>query len=153
MDRQPSHEDAKLILQLYEMRREARLRQARAWFVTNFYCQSAEEAAALCPPASEANASSRMVTSYWEMVASFITSGVLHEELFFQSGTELLLTWIRVKPVLADMRTAFANPGYLKNLETVGERFIAYWNRTSPGAYESFATRIGTRPAQMATAS
>ena len=31
-----------------------------------------------------------MVVSYWEMVSSFVTSGVLNQELLFQSGGELL---------------------------------------------------------------
>jgi hypothetical protein len=153
MDQQASYEDVKLILQLFEMRREERFREARKWFTANFYCQTMEEVTALCPPASEANASMRMVTSYWEMVASFITSGVLNDELFFQSGSELLLTWMRFKPLLAGIRAAFANPGYLKNLEAVGERFIAYWNRTAPGAYDAFVARIGTPPAQTGRAS
>jgi hypothetical protein len=148
MEQQATYDDAKLILQLYELRREDRLREARKWFTANFYCQTMEEMTALCPPASEANASFRMVTSYWAMVASFITSGVLHEELFFQSGQELLLTWTRVKPVIAGIRAAFANPSYLKNLETVGGRFIEHMNRANPGSYESFAARLGTRPAQ-----
>jgi hypothetical protein len=153
MDRQASYEDAKLILQLYEMRREARLREARKWFAENFYCQTMEEVNTLCPPASEANASMRMVTSYWAMVASFITSGVLHEELFFQSGQELLFVWTRMRPLMDGIRATFANPNYLKNVETVAERYIAYMNRGNPGAYDAFAARIGTRPAQTAKAS
>jgi len=150
MDREPSIEDARLILQLYEMRRDPRMREARAWFASNFYCQTLEEMTALCPPGSETNASARMVSSYWEMVASFITSGVLNDELFFQSGHELLLTWARVKPVIAGTRAAFGNPRYLGNLEEVGERFIVYWNRVAPGAYEAFVARIGVRPGSQA---
>jgi len=150
MDREPSIEDAKLILQLYEMRREPRMREARKWFVANFYCQTLEEMTALCPPGSEMSASARMVTSYWEMAASFITSGVLSDELFFQSGQELLLTWTRVKPLLAATRAAFGNPRYLANLEEVSQRFIAYWNRISPGMYEGFVSRVGVRPGSQA---
>jgi len=150
MDREPSVEDAKLIIQLYEMRREPRLREARQWFAANFYCQTLEEMTALCPPGSETNASARMVSSYWEMVASFITSGVLSDELFFQSGHELLLTWTRVKPLIAATRAAFGNPRYLTNLEQVSERFIAYWNGKAPGAYEAFVARIGVRPGSQA---
>lgn len=153
MEQQATYDDAKLILQLYEMRREDRLREARKWFTGTFYCTTFEEMAALCPPDSEANASFRMVTSYWAMVASFIAGGVLHEELFFQSGQELLLTWTRLKPVIAAIRAAFANPNYLKNLETVGERFIQHMNRANPGSYDAFAARLGTRPAQTAKAS
>ena len=72
-----------------------------------------------------------MVTSYWEMVASFVTSGVLNEELFFQSGQELLLTWVRVKPFVQELR-AVSHPNAWRNLEMAGERFIQYWESTTP---------------------
>jgi hypothetical protein len=153
MEQQATYDDAKLILQLYEIRREARLREARKWFAGNFYCRTMDEINTLCPPASEADASFRMVASYWAMVASFITSGVLHEELFFQSGQELLFTWTRIRPVIGEIRTAFANPNYLKNVEAIAERYIAFMNRANPGAYDAFVARIGTRPAQTVTAS
>ncbi len=142
----PTHDDANLILRLYELRREEKMRQARAWFTANFYPQTWEEFNALCPPGSEANAFARMVTSYWEMVASFLTNGVLNEDLFFQSGMELLLTYIRVKPILAETRKLMGNPNSWRNLETAGEHFIDHLNRTSPGAYDAFKTRMGTRP-------
>lgn len=150
MERLATHDDANLILRLYEQRRDEKMREARGWFVANFYCSSVDEVMQLCPPGSQQNAYYRMVVSYWEMVASFITSGVLHDELFFQSGQELLLTWTRVKPFIADTRKAFGNPMAFKNLETIGEQFIAYWNRTAPGAYEAFHARIGVRPAKKA---
>jgi len=152
MDREASYEDAKLILQLYEMRREARLREARKWFGANSYCTTFDEFTTLCPPGSEENASTRMVTSYWEMVASFITSGVLNEDLFFQSGLELLFVWTRLKPLIAETRKAFSNPLYLTNLEAVGERYVEHMNRQSPGAYDAFVKRVAARPAQTAKA-
>jgi len=128
------------------------MREARKWFAANFYCESIEEMTALCPPGSETNAFVRMVTSYWEMVGSFIARGVLNDELFFQSGQELLLTWTRVKPVIAGVRAAFGNPRYLTNLEEAGERYIAWWNRVAPGAYDSFVARIGVKPGTPAAA-
>ena len=70
-----TYDDARLILSLYETRREERLRKARAWFAGSFKPRSLEDFSALCPPGSDENASYRMVTTYWEMVASFITSG------------------------------------------------------------------------------
>ena len=142
----PSHEDANLILRLYELRREEKMRTARAWFVANYYPQSFEDAMKISPMGSEENAYVRMVTSYWEMVASFIANGVLNEELFFQSGGELLLTWVRIQPLAAGMRSAFQNPMVWKNLETVASKQIAYMNREAPGAYEAFAARMGKKP-------
>ena len=66
-----TYDDVTLILQLYEMRREDRLREARKWFTGSFKVKSYDDFTALCPPGSEPNASYRMVTTYWEMVASF----------------------------------------------------------------------------------
>src|ERR1043166_838448 len=83
--RAATYDDANLILKLYDMRREPRLRDARKWFAASFKVKSFDELMTLCPPGSEPNASYRMVTTYWELVASFLTSGVLHEELFYQS--------------------------------------------------------------------
>ena len=80
-----TYDDVNLIMRLYETRRDDRMREAREWFRASFKVKSYEEFQALCPPGSESNASYRMVTTYWEMVASFLTSGVLNAELFYQT--------------------------------------------------------------------
>ena len=142
----PSHDDAKLILRLYELRRDETMRKARQWFVENYFISSLEEAGALCPPGSQENAYLRQVTSYWEMAASFVATGILNQELFFQSGQELLLVWMRVRGCLAEMRKAMSAPNAWKNLETVGNAYIEYLNRTAPGTFAGFEERM-TRPA------
>ncbi len=138
-----TYDDVNLILKLYELRREDKMRTARNWFVANFKCKSMAEFQQICPPGSEANAFMRQVASYWDMVASFVTAGVLNEELLFQSNRELLLAWIRVEPIIAEMRGAFKDPNYMKNLETVGKSYVEYLNRTSPEAYNVFRARVG----------
>ncbi len=147
MDMMPSHEDANLILRLYELRREDTMRRARQWFMANFHVQSVDEYLALCPPGSEQNAYARMVTSYWEMAASFVATGVLNQELFFQSNQELLLVWTRIQRIAGEWRTSMHSPQSWRNLEAVGNAYIEYWNRISPDAYPAFVERIGS-PAQ-----
>ena len=143
MHPRPTYDDANLILRLYEMRREARMRQARAWFTATCKgVQSFEELIKLAPPGSEENASFRQVVTYWDLVASFIASGILHKELFFQSGRELLLVWERVKDFLPSARETYQDPNYLKNLETVGTEFAAYMKSHSEAAYAAFLKRI-----------
>ena len=142
MTRAATYDDARLLMELYEMRREPRLREARRWFVASFEVKTYEELMVLCPPGSEPNASYRMVTTYWEMVASFITSGVLHEELFFQSGRELLLCWERVRDLVPQLRKQLENPIEWKNLETVATAYIKWWKASAPGAYDAFVKRI-----------
>jgi hypothetical protein len=138
----PTYDDVKLILKLYDMRREARMREARKWFGSYFKAKTLEEFNALCPPGSEPNASYRMLTSYWEMVASFITSGVLHQELFFEGNREFLFVWERVRDVLPDLRKAFSNPIELKHLELIAQAYIQWWGHQAPGAYEAFSKRV-----------
>jgi hypothetical protein len=137
-----TYDDARLILTLYESRREPRLREARKWFSATFKPKTASEIATLCPPGSEENASYRMVLTYWEMVASFVAGGVLNKELFFQSGRELLVVWERIRDVLPGIREQQKDEHYCANLEAVARDFIEYWERRTPGAYQAFSARI-----------
>lgn len=137
-----TYDDANLILRLYELRREERMRSARKWYMECFGPRTLAEFRELCPPGSDTNASFRQVSSYYEMVASFITNGVLNEELYFQSGGELFLAFIRIEPFLAELRAAFKNPGMYKNLEAVALRYAAYIDRNDPEAAAAFRTRM-----------
>jgi len=140
---QATYDDANLLLRLYELRREAKMREARAWFVSSFKPKTLAELQALCPPGSDNNAQMRMVTSYWDMAASFVTAGVLNPELFFVNNRELLVVWLRVRNVVAELRAAHNEPGFWKNLETVGDQNSEYLNRTSPGTLQAFTARMG----------
>ena len=137
-----TYDDVNLILRLYEMRREDRLREARKWFTSSFKVKSFEEFQALCPPGSEPNASYRMVTTYWEMVASFLTSGVLNAELFYQSGRELLFVWERLRDLAPSFREQYKHQYEYKNLEAAAKTYIDWWTTQAPGAYEAFTARV-----------
>jgi hypothetical protein len=148
----PTHEDANLILRLYDLRREPRMRQARDWFFRYFRVKTMEEFLALCPPGSDANASYRMLTTYWEMAASFVVHGTLDRELFFENDQELLFLWERVRELLPRLREAYKNPMSLKNVEQVAGWFIDWWEARAPGAHAAFATRINQIPVPPPTA-
>lgn len=138
-----TYDDAKLLLKLYDLRREDKMRAARDWFVKNARFASMEEFQQKCPPGSQENAYYRQVVSYWDMVASFITSGVLNAELFFQSNRELLLVWTRISAIAPAVREAFQDPGYLRNLETVAVQYIDWIERNNgAAAYTAFVNRI-----------
>jgi hypothetical protein len=137
-----TYDDVNLILRLYEIRREEKLRLAREWFGKSFRVETLEDFMTVCAPGTDANAYFRMVVSYWEMVASFVTSGVLNDDLFFQSGRELLYVWVRLSQIVPAYREAAKNPNEWKNLETVANAFIQKWNADSPGAYEAFSARV-----------
>ena len=139
---QATYEDVSLILKLYEMRREEKMREARAWFLASCKPKTMAELGELCPPGSENNARYRMVTSYWDMAASFITAGVLNQELYFESNTEMLMTWERLRPLLGDVRGFMKNPHYLTHLETVGNAFAEHMKKRGPETYQAFLARV-----------
>lgn len=143
MQSRPTYDDANLILRLYDMRREERLRRARAWFAADFKgVTTLERFQAVAKPGTDENAYFRMVTTYWDMVASFVTSGVLNEGLLYESGRELLFVWERVRDVVAKRREAEKDPTYLKNLEIVGNAFANRYRTVSSDAYDSFVKRV-----------
>jgi hypothetical protein len=142
---QATYQDAELVLKLYEMRREDRMRTARAWFVANFKVQSLAEAMEKFPPGSDPNAYFRMVTSYWEMAASFVVRGILHEELFFENSTEMLMVWERIRGFVEDFRKTRNNPLFFRNLEKAAEKYVQWMNTNAPGAYESFQNMVNPK--------
>jgi hypothetical protein len=142
MATQATYEDVNLILKLYEMRREEKMRQAREYFGNMFACKTMDEFNKQCPPGSGPNAYFRMVVSYWDMVAGFITSGVLNEDLFFESGRELLFTWERVKHLVPEYRTFTKDPMLWKNLETIANHYVEYMKKRGPDAYDAFSARV-----------
>jgi len=134
--------DAKLILELYDLRREPRLREARRWFTASFKPKTYDELTALCPPGSDTNASYRMVVTYWEMVASFLVAGVLNRELFYETGREMIVVWERVRDIMPGVRTAIKNPREWRNLELASLAYIKWWKKVAPGAYDAFSKRV-----------
>ena len=143
MVNKPTYDDVNLILRLYEERREDKMRAAREWFAQNFKFHTMEDFNRGCPPGSSMNAYARMIMSYWEMAASFVASGVLNQELFFQSGGELLFVWVRVRDLIPHMREANKNPTSYHNLETVANAYVEWWNSKAPEAFAAFAARVG----------
>ncbi len=140
---QATYDDANLLLRLYDVRREEKLREARAWFVANFKPKSMADIDQICPAGSDNNARLRQVASYWDMAASFVTAGVLNAELFFASNREMLLVSVRFRPVLAELRAAFKDPTFLKNLETVAQQYADYLDKAAPGTLQAFVARVG----------
>jgi len=139
---QATYDDASLILKLYEIRREETLRKARGWFAGNFNATSTEEMMRKYPPGSHENTYIRMVMSYWDMAASFITAGVLNQDLFFQSNREMLLVWERLRPVIGGMREMYKDPHYCKNFETVANSFVKFMEASGPEAHAAFQARV-----------
>src|SRR5215467_9629925 len=129
-----SFEEVHLMLRLYELRRDARLRQARTWFIENFHPDSAEEIAQKFPQGSEENTFVRMVVSYWDMVAGIVNRGMINGELFFESNGEIWLVWDRIRGLVPTWRSAFKNPTLFHNLEETCSRLEHWREKLAPGS-------------------
>jgi len=123
------HESATLLLRLYELRRESTMREARNWFTMEFNPSSFDEVVqAVMGPHS---GHYRMVTSYWDMAASFVLNGAIDEQMFNDANGEQVGVFAKVEPYLTDYRARVGNPKYLSQLEQIVLR--------RPGAKEQLA--------------
>lgn len=133
METKPTHEQAQLHLQVYDLRRETRLRQARDWFQQNYHAETLEEANKIAAPGTEHGTFTGMVIGYWEQACALLNHGLLHEGLFFETSGEFFVVWEKLKKVLPEFREAFNDPNLLSNLEKTASRFEEWSEKRSPG--------------------
>jgi hypothetical protein len=122
MAKKATAEDARLILKLYDLRREPELRKARHWWLLEFSPHSVDDfmkvAWAIGTPE---NNWLRQVTSYWGMAASLVRQGTLNEELFLRPGFsgEMFVVFGKVYPFLAELRKQTEDPELFLDIEKV----------------------------------
>src|SRR3977135_205662 len=112
-------EDAHLILKLYDLRREAVMRDARNWFFS-FNPTSVQDFFDVM--LGEHSGHYRMVVSYWDMAASMVNQGAIDEELFNASGGEMVFIYAKIGQFLPELRQVFGSPEVLLNMETLVKR-------------------------------
>lgn len=110
-------ESAQLNLQLFDLRREPVLREARAWFTREFNPESFDEL--LESMRGKRNASFRMVLGYWDMAASLVTTGAIDGDAFRAAHGEIFLAFSKIQPFLSELRAASGEPELCRHMETV----------------------------------
>jgi hypothetical protein len=130
MSKKPTTADAHLILELYDLRREAEMRKARNWWAAEFFPQSADDVMKVAfAMGAQENNWFRQVAGYWGMAASFVLQGVLNEDLFLQpafSG-EMFLIFAKIHPFIKELREKVGDPNLFLNIEKVITR--TKWGR------------------------
>lgn len=107
-------EEAGLILQLYELRREETMRKARNWFFAEFHPQTLDDFKSAM--FGEHSGHLRMVVSYWDMAAALVNRGAIDRDLFNDANGEQIGIFAKIEPILPEIRKAFA-PQFAMNLE------------------------------------
>lgn len=152
MSSNATHEQAQLHLQLFEQRREARIRQARDWFFRNYFPETVEENMKIAPPGSENGTNVMMVFGYWEQATALLNHGLLHEELFFQTSGEFFGVFERVRAILPQIRQQWQDPTFLTNLEKASQRFETWKEKHAPGHIKAMRDFMKQWRAQTAKA-
>ena len=136
------YESATLLVRLYELRREATMREARNWYAREFNPSSIDDVmhAVMGPHSGHF----RMVTSYWDMAASFVLNGAIDEKMFNDANGEQVVAFAKIEPFLADYRNRMGNAGYLSSLETVVLRRAGAHEQLA-GIRERFRAMAGAR--------
>ena len=125
--RPPNYQDADLVLRLFDLRRETKLREARSW-IGGFYPDSPDDLyRAYMAPDNYV----RMAAGYWDIATSLVNQGVVHRGLFIEAGGEAFFLWAKVGDHVPGFREKTGNAGFLANVE----KFV----RETPGGAERVA--------------
>jgi hypothetical protein len=133
-------EDARVILQIYDLRREPVMRAARKYVVSEFWPQNYEEFKAVVTGyGTETNAWFRQVLTYWNMVAAMVLRGAVNEDLFFATNTEPYFLWAKFGHHIPQARKDQIDPEFLMHLEKLVSKSQA--KKRIKGLQERLAAR------------
>lgn len=147
----PTYEQGDLQIKLFDLRREAKLRQARDWFQKNYHATNFQEAMKVAPMGTEAGAFYMMVVSYWDQLAAYLNHGLLNEDLLFETTGEFFFVWERIKPSIPEGRKVFQNPLYAANLEKMANRYEEWTNKRAPGSIDAMRNMMKQMGQQQAS--
>ncbi len=147
MPKKATAQDAELILRLYDLRREATMRVARKFIITEFWPQSYEEFRdVLLDYRHEKNAFARQVLTYWDMAAAMVLQGAVNEDLFYASNVEPYFIFAKFGQHMDQIRKDYVSPEFLKNLEALANR------PKGKERIKHLRARVAAREAQVAAA-
>lgn len=149
--KKPSHADAHLVLELYELRREAVMRESRsaiaAWLPRSF-----DDVLAITKLDDPHNAAWRQVSSYFEMAFGFARHGIVPADFLAEYTGEGLLLFAKIEPHLKEFRkrispTAFRNAEWLvKKSPTAQERMRLHRKRVAAQLAKPLPEPAPTQP-------
>lgn len=130
----PDHHDADLILRLYDMRREAVLREARRYLAAEFWPRTGDDLMAITKADHPGNTAFRQVVGYWEMAYGLARHGIVNPDYLAENASEGIFLFAKVQPWLAELR-ATSSPRSLRNTEWIstqceeGRELFAYFRQ------------------------
>ncbi len=117
----PTHEDAKLLIDLFRMQQDPQLREAEVWFLHEFRPGTWSEIGAQYPAGSTGGDRMERVLRFWELVGALVDHGMLNEELLFDVLPRIMPIWQRIEPWITQARDALGNDTW-ENIEILAAR-------------------------------
>lgn len=108
---------AELILKLYELRREAVMREARSYIGGEFMPRSADELFDIVMAGNKQSAFVLQVYGYWDMVAAFVSNGALEAQLVYDTCQEMYFQYAKIQPYLKEFREKMGLPEWMISIE------------------------------------
>ena len=102
----PDHHDADLVLKLYDLRREAVMRESRDLINAEYWPTNSDDAVAILAPGHAWNRAYRQTSTYWEMVYGMAKHGICHVDYLLENTGEGMLLFAKVEPFLEQIRAA-----------------------------------------------
>lgn len=135
MAKKPTVEEARLILELYNLRREPEMRKARQWWLTDFWPTCADDFMRVAMDfGSQENNWLRQVGSYWGIATTFVLNGIISEKLFFEPA---FFMFAKVRPFLNEIREKAKN----RDLFLLSEKAI-YGSKLGRAQFEKVEARV-----------
>jgi hypothetical protein len=108
---------AELILKLYDLRREATMREARSYIGGEFMPASADELFSIVANGGKHSAFVLQVYGYWDMVAAFVASGALDAGLVYDTCQEMYFQYAKIQSYIPEFRQKMNLPEWMISIE------------------------------------
>ena len=119
--RKATPEQVELILRLYELRREAVMREARSFVGGAFLPKSDDDLVAIVTKGGKETGFVLQVYGYWDMVCAFVLHGMLSEALLYDTCQEMYFQFAKIHPYLQGFRWKMNLPEWMQSIEKVVE--------------------------------
>lgn len=114
-----THNDADLLLRIYEMRREPELRKSRDFMSFKCEARTFEEFTKKYPMGSPGSLHWGKVFGYWDLACALVDRGLIDKDLFNTCNGEHVALFLKFRPVIEGFRKAWNFPQMLASLERV----------------------------------
>ncbi|GMR24558.1 MAG: hypothetical protein BMS9Abin37_3118 [Acidobacteriota bacterium] len=138
----PDYHDGDLVLRLYEMRREAKTREARDLLNFQFWPKTYDDVKEVQKFDNPMNFAWRQLSTYWETVFGMARNGIVNADYLTENNGEGLFFFAKIAPYVDQIREdgspmAFKNVEWATKESETGRQMYAYISKMVQERIES----------------